>query len=70
EQVLAREMIVPVEHPQFGTIREVRTAIRVAGGKQHRRPMPALGADTASVLQELLGYDESEVIRLQEAGAI
>lgn len=70
EQVLAREMVIQVQHPRFGTLNEVNTAIRIPGGVQHRRPAPALGADSQSVLQELLGYDDDELTRLRGKGVI
>jgi crotonobetainyl-CoA:carnitine CoA-transferase CaiB-like acyl-CoA transferase len=70
EQTLAREMIVEVEHPAWGTIRELDTAIKVAGGAQHRRPAPALGADNEAVLRDLLGYDAARIEQLRQHGVI
>jgi len=69
-QVLARDMIMELEHPDFGTLREVRTAIKVGGAVDHRRPAPALGADTEAILREVLGYSDKEISELRQAGVI
>jgi len=70
EQVLARDMVVEVEHPEFGTLKEVRTAVRVVDGVDYRRPAPALGADTAAILGELLGYSPERIAALRQDGVI
>ena len=70
EQVMARDMVMEVEHPTFGTLREVRTAIRVRDGAEHGRPAPALGADSTDILRGVLGYADEEIHRLAECGVI
>lgn len=70
EQVLAREMIVEVEHPDFGTLKEVRTAIHIPGQAVIPLPGSALGADTAEVLQTWLGYTVEQIEQLRENEAI
>lgn len=70
EQVVAREMIVELEHPEFGPLKQVRTAIHVPGQVDHRRNGPALGADTEDILQELLGCDEAAVAELRREGVV
>jgi len=44
EQVRAREMVLEVEHPHFGRIREVASPIRTDGEIRHPAPAPALGS--------------------------
>jgi crotonobetainyl-CoA:carnitine CoA-transferase CaiB-like acyl-CoA transferase len=68
-QVLAREMIVEVEHPQWGTLRETASPYKVGAERDHQ-PGPDLGADTHAVLSELCGYSPAEIARLREGGAI
>jgi len=70
EQVLARDMLVEVEHPVFGPLKEVRTAVRVVGGADHRRPASALGADNEAVLRDLLGYAPAQIETLRQNGVI
>lgn len=70
EQVLARKMIVEVEHPNFGTLKEVRTAIHIPGQTVASLPSSTLGADTDTVLQEWLGYSAERVGELRRMGAI
>lgn len=68
DQVTAREMIVEVEHPTFGTLREVDTAVRIPGTTRRRQPGPALGADTESILRDRLGYSAARIRELAETG--
>ena len=70
EQVLARQMILDVEHPEFGLLKQVRTAIHVGDQPEHHDPGPALGADTNGVLHDLLGYSDEVIAELRRAGAI
>src|SRR5262249_60241950 len=50
EQVAAREMVVDVHHPVFGTLRELGSPIKMAGVAPRYMPGAALGADTAAPL--------------------
>ena len=68
-QVLAREMIVEVEHPEWGTLRQTASPYRVGADLDHQ-PGPALGADTDAVLAELCGYTPDEIAALRSSGAI
>ena len=70
EQVLARQMILDVEHPEFGLLKQVRTAIHVSGQPEHHQPGPALGADTNIILRDLLGYSMEMIEDLRQGGAI
>jgi crotonobetainyl-CoA:carnitine CoA-transferase CaiB-like acyl-CoA transferase len=69
EQVIAREMIVDVEHPVFGTLRELGSPIKIAGVAPRYVPGAALGADTASLLAEV-GVDPGKLPALRAAGVI
>jgi crotonobetainyl-CoA:carnitine CoA-transferase CaiB-like acyl-CoA transferase len=70
EQVLARDMIMPVEHPVFGTLRQVRTAVKVPGAVDHKQPAPAMGADSEAILRQLLAYTDEEIASLRQAEII
>ena len=70
EQVRARGMIIEVEHPEYGTIREVANPIKMAGEIKHPSPAPKLGEHTDDVLRGLLGYSDAKVEELRSTGAI
>jgi len=70
EQVLAREMVISCEHPRFGTLREVGCPIKIDDEKPRYGPASALGADTDTLLGDLLGMDEREIEELRRRRAI
>jgi crotonobetainyl-CoA:carnitine CoA-transferase CaiB-like acyl-CoA transferase len=61
---------VEVEHPEFGTLREVRSPVRTDGEVRRPRRAPRLGEDTDDILRQVLGYGEATIARLRAAGAI
>jgi crotonobetainyl-CoA:carnitine CoA-transferase CaiB-like acyl-CoA transferase len=69
EQAQAREMIVDVEHPVFGVLRQVGSPIKIGGVRPRYRAASALGADTDAVLDEI-GVDATERARLRDAGVV
>jgi crotonobetainyl-CoA:carnitine CoA-transferase CaiB-like acyl-CoA transferase len=69
-QVLARDMIVEVEHPEFGTLREVRSPVRTEGEIRQPRRAPRLGEHTDSILRDVLGYGDGTIARLRSTGVI
>jgi crotonobetainyl-CoA:carnitine CoA-transferase CaiB-like acyl-CoA transferase len=69
EQVAAREMVVDVHHPVFGTLRELGSPIKMAGVTPRYVPGAALGADTAALLAEV-GVDPGELATLRAAGVV
>jgi crotonobetainyl-CoA:carnitine CoA-transferase CaiB-like acyl-CoA transferase len=70
EQVLARDMVIEVEHPQFGSLREVGCPIKIEGVEPHYTAGARLGADTDELLRRLLAMSAEEVQALREQGAI
>ena len=69
EQVGARDMIIEVEHPELGTLREVASPVKTPGAITRPSPAPKLGQHTNELLRDLLGYDEAAVRRLAASGA-
>jgi crotonobetainyl-CoA:carnitine CoA-transferase CaiB-like acyl-CoA transferase len=70
EQTLAREMVIAVEHPEYGWLREVGSPIKVAGVRPVYRPAARLGADTDDVLSRLGGYSAAEIADLRRLGVV
>jgi crotonobetainyl-CoA:carnitine CoA-transferase CaiB-like acyl-CoA transferase len=70
EQVLARGMILEVDHPDFGPLREVASPIRTAGAVTTPAPAPRLGQHTDEILRGLLQYDPARIAALRASGAL
>ena len=69
-QVLAREVIVQLEHPVAGLVQSLAFPPHMRpGGISYRLAPPTLGQHTGEVLAEL-GYDAGEASQLAAAGAV
>ena len=70
-QVLHREMLLEIEHPKLGKLKQIGFPIKFSETPcQLRYPPPLLGEHTEEVLKELLGYSDEEIQRLREKGVI
>jgi crotonobetainyl-CoA:carnitine CoA-transferase CaiB-like acyl-CoA transferase len=69
EHTVARGMIVETEHPRFGTVRQVRSPVRVGAEEPDYLPAPARHQDTDAVLTDLLGYDLQRIEALTSGAA-
>lgn len=70
-QILAREMVIDIEHPDLGSLRIPGTPIKMSVSPPTiRKAPPRVGEDNAYVYHELLGLDADEVASLMESGAI
>ena len=69
-QVLAREMLVELEHPEIGTFKTTGLPVKMSStpGRIQRRP-PLLGEHTDDVLAEC-GVAADEIERLRESGIV
>jgi CoA:oxalate CoA-transferase len=70
-QVLARRMLMEVDHPRIGRLKLPDTPVKLSrtpGGI--KGPSPALGQDTYEVLSALLGLSAQELDELAAAGVI
>ena len=69
-QVVAREMVVEVEHPTLGQLKTLGSPIKLSATPPDvRRRAPLLGEHTDEVLTEA-GFGESEIAALRRAGAV
>jgi formyl-CoA transferase len=67
----AREAIVSVPHPQFGTLRMQNVVPKLSATPGRiRRPAPALGQDNETVYRGLLGMPADRYERLKAARVI
>ncbi len=71
-QVLARNMIVEVEHPVAGKLRMAGCPIKLSAvpGREIRRPAPLLGQHTTEVLSRYLGMSKDEIEHLKIQGVV
>ncbi len=70
-QVAARNMLVTVNDPAVGARKVVGNPIKMSGlDNTQPTPPPRLGADTATVLGELLGLDQTALEALAEGKVI
>ena len=59
----ARGTTLSVEHPVFGTMRQVNTPARFSGSVRTHSRAPSLGEDTVAVLRDYLGYPNERIKR-------
>jgi alpha-methylacyl-CoA racemase len=70
ELVREREMLVDVEQPRLGTVRQLGQPVKLSRTPADpTRPAPALGEHTEEVLAEA-GLGAAEIVALLEAGAV
>jgi len=65
-----RGSVVETEHPGFGTVRSMASAVRVGEPMTNHRRAPILGEHTRLVLGELCGYSSDKIDGLVAAGAV
>lgn len=71
EQVLARNMVVPVQLPSGTTVRMPGNPVKLSDSPDDVfTPPPALGQHTQAVLQDLAGYSPQQIADLHALGAI
>lgn len=71
EQVLSRNMVIDLTHPDGSTTKGPGNPIKLSRTDEESfSPSPLLGQHTESVLSELLGYEDERISALREEGAI
>ncbi len=69
-QVLHRKMVVEIDHPTLGKIKQLGIPIKMSDTPgQIRTPPPLLGQHTEEILREL-GYSQADIERMRRAGVI
>ena len=69
-QLSAREMLIDVEHPVFGMLKELACPIKIKGITQRKEPAAGLGENTDDILRTFLKYDDRKIEELKEKGAV
>jgi len=69
EHIRGRDMWVELDHPQRGKWWNVGMPIKLSDSPAKIERSPLLGEHTEAVLREVLGYDETKIGALKEAGA-
>lgn len=69
-QVSEQGWIASVDHPQFGTIRQITPAIELGCPPPSLRRAPELGEHTREILMEELGWSAEAVEALREKGVV
>jgi crotonobetainyl-CoA:carnitine CoA-transferase CaiB-like acyl-CoA transferase len=70
DHTVARGMVVETEHPHFGTVRQVRSPVRVGPEVTDYRRAPQRNEDEGYVFSELLGYDAERIERLTTGAVV
>ncbi len=71
EQVKHRGLLVEMDHPELGKVKQIAPAVRMSSTPcVVESPPPLLGEHTEQVLKELAGYSDEEIRRLREKGTI
>ncbi|HJV73874.1 MAG TPA: CaiB/BaiF CoA-transferase family protein [Noviherbaspirillum sp.] len=70
-QVQARGLQVELPHPTGGTVKLVRSPMKLsATPPRHDMPPPLLGQHTTDILREVLGYTDERITLLREKGVV
>ena len=66
---VARDMLVTTEHPYFGSVTQVASAVRVGNEPTVYRRAPRRNEHASEVMREVLGYSADRLTELREGGA-
>jgi len=65
-QTLARDMVIEIDHPRFGSFKLAGNPIKASAVKDVFVPPPQLGEYTAEVLKGVLGYSDEKIKELKD----
>jgi formyl-CoA transferase len=70
-QVLARQMLIELQHPTIGTMKQAGFPYKLSQTPaEARRHPPLLGEHTDELLRQLFGMGTEEIARLRQEGAV
>jgi len=71
QHVLSRGMVVEVDHPMTGKLKDVGNPVKLSGsGAAVYNPPPLLGQHSEEILRELLDYSPEKIAMLRDAKVI
>lgn len=71
EQVLHRNMVVDIHHPNGGATKAPGNPIKLSRTSQESfTPAPLLGQDTEELMRDIMGYSPEKIAELKAQGAI
>ena len=68
-QAAARAMVVEVDHPRFGTVRQLASPLKAGQFRPSYRRAPQRDEDRLQVLESVLGYSADRIAESEAAGA-
>jgi crotonobetainyl-CoA:carnitine CoA-transferase CaiB-like acyl-CoA transferase len=68
-QTEARQLIVDIDHPRFGSVRQLASPVRVGSQPGQHRRAPQRNEDAHEILGALLGYSDARILALEAASA-
>jgi crotonobetainyl-CoA:carnitine CoA-transferase CaiB-like acyl-CoA transferase len=68
-QTVARGDMVEIDHPRFGSVRQVASPLRLSGTERPLQRAPFRGEHTRELLRSVCGYSDEELETLRAAGA-
>lgn len=70
-QILARNMVVEIDHPRAGKLHSIGNPVKTVGMEEGPfEPPPLLGQHTDEILREVLSYSDEQIAALRAQGAV
>jgi crotonobetainyl-CoA:carnitine CoA-transferase CaiB-like acyl-CoA transferase len=69
-QVAEDELVLQMDHPELGTIRELASPIKLGDAKTEHRLAPRLGEHTDQVLRDYAGASDDEIASWRKDGVL
>lgn len=68
-QTAARDLVIEVEHPRYGAVRQLASPVRVGTARPEYRRAPARDEDREHILRDVLGYNDATIAACAQGGA-
>ena len=68
-QTIARNMVVEAEHPRYGTVKTIASAVKVGSETAPAVRAPQRGEHTEELLRDLIDFDADDILAARASGA-